>query len=346
MKNRGRWRVRWRATNRQATHNRIFSGSKVFTEKADAVACYAEMEKQERLWRKGQIPGRTIEQVLQDYFRYAQQFTKRTQGHYRMVLKVFADSLPEDVIWIQQIRPCHIRGYLSRLLDHGNKNRTCNAHLTVIKSFCRYLHETYDVPNPTDKVRMLKEEPADARCLTKEEYEKVLAIAPPVAKNRLMFLANTGLRASEFASLKPDSVNDDLTALTIIGKGRKRRTIPLNELARKLWPEIEPASRKALWFQFRGLARKAKVPPFGPHALRHYFATQLLLAGVPIIKVSMVLGHSSVKTTQACYAHILPADLKHITDVLEDEPDDPDSERTKQVRFPRVHHQVEYRQGA
>ena len=328
-----RYRVRWRATNRKAVHNRIFSGSKVFPEKTEAVNFYAEIEKQERLWRKGQVPGRTIAQVLKDFFRFAQQFTKLTQGHYKMVLKSFVGSLPEDIVWIQQIKASHVRGYLSRILDNGFKNRTCNAHLTAIKSFCRYLHENYDILNIATRVRMFKEDPPNARFLTKEEYHKLLEIASPLQRDRLMFLANTGLRANEFASLKPSCVDEELTTLTIVGKGRKQRTIPLNKIAKELWLKIQPATRTALYLQFRRLAKKAGIPKFGPHALRHYFATQLLLAGVPIVKVSIVLGHASVTTTQACYAHILPEDLMGITDSLCDENT---VEQPETVRFPIV----------
>ena len=335
IKNRRRWQIRWRATNRKMVHNRIFSGSKVFLEKAEAVDFYAEIEKQERLWRKGQVPGRTIAQVLDDFFRFAQQFTERTQGHYRMVLNSFVGSLPknENIFWIQQIKVSHVRKYLSRLLDNGLKNRTCNAHLTAIKSFCKYLHENYDIPNIATRVRMFKEDPPKTRFLTKEEYNKLLEIAPPLARNRLMFLAHTGLRASEFTNLKPECVDEELTTLTITGKGRKQRTIPLNKIAKELWLKIQPATKNALYLQFSRLAERVGIPKFGPHALRHFFATQLLLAGVPIVKVSIVLGHASVTTTQACYAHILPEDLQGITDYLCDENtvEQPDT-----LRFPIV----------
>jgi len=50
LKNRCRWRVRWRATNKKANYNRIFMGSRVFENKAEAVGFYATVEEQERLW--------------------------------------------------------------------------------------------------------------------------------------------------------------------------------------------------------------------------------------------------------------------------------------------------------
>jgi integrase len=100
---------------------------------------------------------------------------------------------------------------------------------------------------------------------------------------------------------------------------QKRRTVPLNQVCRQVLqrPSIyKPTTRNALQLQFNRLARRCGLDLFGPHALRHYFATQLLLASVPIIKVSKLLGHASVKTTERTYAHILDEDLVHVTDVL------------------------------
>jgi len=262
-----------------------------------------------------------ISEILKDYHRYAQRLTKRTRIHYKMVLGSFVGGLPGDMIWIQQIKPEHIREYLARMLDRGCKNRTCNAHLTAIKSFCKYIHENFELRNPAAKVHMFKEDPPDARFLKKGEYQSLLDAATPLTRDRLLFLANTGLRANEFAELTPDCANEDMTAITIIGKGRKRRTIPLNDIAREIFPRIQTATPNALYLQFSRLAKKIGIPMFGPHAMRHRFATKLLLAGVPIIKVSIAMGHSSVKTTENRYAHILPEDLKGITDVLcEDKP--------------------------
>lgn len=52
-----------------------------------------------------------------------------------------------------------------------------------------------------------------------------------------------------------------------------------------------------------------------------------------MVKVSIVLGHASVSTTQDCYAHILPEDLKGITDSLCEENT---IEQPETVRFPIV----------
>jgi site-specific recombinase XerD len=275
------------------------------------------MEAQEKAFRSGEVVAiQSIENALKDFGRFCRRFTSRTQGHYSYVLRLFAENLPYNIVRIQQVSPQHIQEYLYRLRDRRNTNRTSNAHLTVIKSFARYCADTYNIPNFAASIKMLHEDPPKVRFLTEQEYEVVIEAASPLQRDRLTFLAHTGLRASEFAQLAPDSVNPQVTAITIIGKGRKRRTIPLNSTAREIWPRLKPASARALNLTCRRLAKKLNLPVFGPHAFRHYFATQLLLKGVPIIKVSYLLGHASIQTTQKHYAHILTADLAGATDVL------------------------------
>ena len=56
---------------------------------------------------------------------------------------------------------------------------------------------------------------------------------------------------------------------------------------------------------------------FGSHAIRHFFATELIRKGVSIYKVSRILGHAFVKTTESIYVHLMPIDLLGITDVLD-----------------------------
>lgn len=308
-----RWRVRWKAKDRNSTY--IFKGSRVFYEKSYAVKFFAEIEAQERLVRLGRvIPSESLSAVVENFNRHIKRHTVRTQQHYKRVIWLFVKSLPDSVIRIHQLELAHIQDYLYRLRDRNVLNRTLNAHLTVIKSFCRLFSERLKIANPASSIKMLTEDPPASRFLTKEEYHKLLDIAPPLAKNRLIFLANTGLRASEFSQLSVKSLSQN--AIQVIGKGRRKRIVPLNKTAMSVLPNLEPASKNALYLQFSRLAVRAGIETFGPHALRHYCATQLLLGGVASATVSKIMG-VSVRVIEKHYAHILTADIAHATDVLD-----------------------------
>jgi site-specific recombinase XerD len=51
------------------------------------------------------------------------------------------------------------------------------------------------------------------------------------------------------------------------------------------------------------------------HEMSHTFASNLVMAGVPIYTVSKILGHSDVKTTEI-YAHLRPEHFDGVTNAL------------------------------
>lgn len=67
----------------------------------------------------------------------------------------------------------------------------------------------------------------------------------------------------------------------------------------------------------QAIMKRAEVPALTTHALRHTAATQMLLAGVPVVIVSQKLGHATVSITLDLYAHVLPADHQQANDALE-----------------------------
>jgi integrase len=75
-------------------------------------------------------------------------------------------------------------------------------------------------------------------------------------------------------------------------------------------PETEPNGRGYRVDpkkSFATVVRAAGVSWCTPHILRHTFASQCVIAGIDLYRVSQWLGHSSITTTQI-YAHLLPGD--------------------------------------
>lgn len=262
-----------------------------------------------------------------EWLGYIRRHKPRTQIHYRMVIGRFAKFAP---FYAADLKTVHIERYIEHVLEKYI-NRTANAHLTALKSFCRWLAKHYDISNPCLNIKMLDEDPPKVRVLNDQEYQKVLAASKPKEFDVIRFLSHTGLRSSEFRQLTWDNISYDQRFIKLIGKGRRQRLIPLNKTCRTILNNFSRKtnstimnlvksykSRDSLYRLCKKLARHAGIPRFGPHALRHYFATTLYIKGVPVQFISIILGHADTRTTEKIYVHIWPPkDLLGVTDILD-----------------------------
>ncbi|MFT4247778.1 MAG: site-specific tyrosine recombinase XerD [Pseudomonas sp.] len=174
------------------------------------------------------------------------------------------------------------------------------------------------------------------KALTESQVDALLAapdIAEPLglrdrAMLELMYAA--GLRVSELVGLPASGLNQRQGALRVTGKGSRDRLVPLGEESRywlqryldlarpalaagKAVPPMEnrqvplfidagrrALSRQAFWGLVKRYAALAGIDParLSPHGLRHSFATHLLNHGADLRALQMLLGHSSLSTTQ------------------------------------------------
>jgi integrase/recombinase XerC/integrase/recombinase XerD len=198
-----------------------------------------------------------------------------------------------------------IEDYLDNGLESGWTRRYANVNLTAIKSYCKWLANREGIKNPAKPIRMLKENEPNRRVLLEDEYQRLLAVAEGLDRDIIVFISNTGLRVTEFNSLKWENIAPDLKSLKVIGKGNKARTIPLNPRCREILLRYKslngngngklPITRDTRYQVTqicKRLAKQADIPKFGPHACRHRFATQLIRRGTSIYKVSKILGHA------------------------------------------------------
>lgn len=151
----------------------------------------------------------------------------------------------------------------------------------------------------------------------------------------LEMLYATGFRVSEMVNLELGQL--DLTAgiCRTVGKGNKERLVPMGEVAvdwlRRYLAEARTGligqnqsaavfitrrgkamTRQALWRNIRRYAAMAGVAGgLSPHMLRHAFATHLLNHGADLRSVQMLLGHSSLSTTQI-YTQVAGERLKSL----------------------------------
>ena len=181
---------------------------------------------------------------------------------------------------------------------------------------------------PYRKILKEKENNERERYLSLNEEKRLLENCPEWLKDLIVFSLNTGLRQNEQLSLTWSRVS--LTRKTILiqeTKSGKPRSIPLNQTALNILERkaktmsikndfVFISSRGTrmdnhnLIRAFKNALERARINDFTWHGLRRTFATRMAHKGVDIYKISRLLGHEDVRTTQKSYAHHCPESLR------------------------------------
>lgn len=142
----------------------------------------------------------------------------------------------------------------------------------------------------------------------------------------------TGLRRNELFSLEWTDISKDFGEISVrasISKTKTARIIPLAKVAREhlvkwraqstsntyVFPSIDGRKFKDVKKSWKNLLKRANIDNFRWHDMRHDFASQLVIRNVSIEKVSKLLGHKNIKTTQR-YAHLNNECLAEAVEVL------------------------------
>lgn len=154
----------------------------------------------------------------------------------------------------------------------------------------------------------------------------------------LVWLADTGSRAAEAATVRRADVDLAARLAVVTGKGNRQRYVAISplladllrcwiELRRQVWLEQEhpelfcglsgrgPLTAPGVSEVLHHLALRAGVAdlPHRAHAWRHFCATGLIRNGGGLYEVAELLGHTSVTVTRG-YLHLLPADMRAMHD--------------------------------
>jgi site-specific recombinase XerD len=241
--------------------------------------------------------------------------TPKTMEHYTYTVGTFLDFLQSiGAMSLQQIRPDHIRRHLVNLQRQGLKDTTQHAHARGIKAWLNWLVAEGDLDvSPMRRVTMPRLEKRIPPPFNPDDVRKLLGACDRKTSVGLrnhaivLGLLDTGLRLAEFASLQVADVNMRSGLTTVMGKGRKMRTVRFGAkargaLARWLAVRGDAVPRDSLWglkprglqIMVRRLGRKAGVEPCGPHRFRRTFALWCLRDGMDLHSLRMLMGHSSL----------------------------------------------------
>jgi site-specific recombinase XerD len=285
-----------------------------------------------------------------NYLQYTKNVSPKTVENYTLWINRFIEYMGD--LNASEVKSIYIQDFRMFLTKQGLSPKTINYHIVGLRSFFKFLlRNDIEILAP-DKLDLAKIPPRQLSYLSEEEVEKILNAPIEFEKNPLKVLRDqailytlygTGLRVTELISLKKSDIKLAEKQFSVIGKGKKLRSVFMTSQARDKIKSYLLARNDLSDFLFislsgnsygKSLSRnsvEALVKRYAslvgikkkvtPHTLRHSFATSLLRKGADIRSVQALLGHSSITTTQI-YTHVDDKYLQQVHDLLNDQEDD------------------------
>jgi integrase/recombinase XerC len=265
-------------------------------------------------------------------------YSPKTLEAYRRDVRQFLEFLTEHLGGapslkdLAGLKPADVRAFLASRRAEGIGSRSLMRTLAGVRGFARHLErngkgkvgalaavrapkigKTLPRPLPVIAARRV----ADSELLAGDATEPWVHVRDAAV---LALLYGSGLRISEALGLKrADFGSGARDAITVTGKGRKQRMVPVLPQVQKLVADYialcpydlpqdgplfvgakgGPLSARVIQLsmaRLRGALGLAETAT--PHALRHSFATHLLARGGDLRAIQELLGHASLATTQ------------------------------------------------
>ncbi len=270
-----------------------------------------------------------------NYLRSHRHLSQQTIKCYELDLKQFISFLQttgknqtQSEQALEAVDAATITAYLKFLKANKYSQSSTARKLAALRTFYKFLSKLNNVySNPAKAVHISKPERPRPKLLKDWEAQKLLR-APFTnnwlgARNKALLhtLYSTGVRVSELVALDVDDIDFAGKLLYIRSKGKKERTISLDEPAvralaeyiikRKKIAEYNNGGRALFLNKFghrlskRDVRRKMDMylatagldRTFSPRSLRHSFAARKLNTGCDLYKVKELLGHQALAST-------------------------------------------------
>ena len=235
----------------------------------------------------------------------------------------------------------HLVGFLEAEQRRGLSARSRARALAAVRGLFAFLvREGMLVVDPSRELRRPRLGRPLPKAIAQVSVAELLgaASADPLVQRDLAMIElvyAAGLRVSEAVGLTVTQVKLEAGYLTVTGKGRKERAVPIGKLARErllaylrdvrpqlLGRRLSPylfvtragraMSRQSFWKRLRRRALQAGIREHvSPHTLRHAFATHLVEGGADLRSVQLMLGHADIGTTEI-YTHVARERLREV----------------------------------
>lgn len=287
--------------------------------------------------------------ALDDFLAYLaveRQVSAHTLDAYRRdlsALALWADQKSHGDI--ASLRVEHLRTFAADEHRRAQSPKSIQRRLSACRSFYAWLlkHGRIDA-NPAAAVRAPKAPRKLPQVLDPDEAKALVEVptdAPLGLRDRalLELFYSSGLRLSELCALHWRDLDFNAGLVTVLGKGKKQRIVPLGSHASNALQEWRaslqqahavqaersgdapvfpgrngPITPRAIQLRVRQLAQQQGLfKRVHPHLLRHSFASHILESSGDLRGVQELLGHADIATTQI-YTHL---DYQHLAKVYD-----------------------------
>ena len=279
--------------------------------------------------------------AAQDWLRYIateRRMSPLSLDAYARDLRQFITFLAEyqggapNLATINALSATDVRAFMTRRREGGAGNRSLLRQLAGVRSFIRFCErEGLAKTSALTSIRAPKLPRTLPKPISPMLAKDVVGGDGFVGETRpawtvardtavLALLYGAGLRISEALGIKRmDAPVGDIEVITVLGKGRKMRQVPIIVPVRQaveryvalcphplapaaplfIGERLGPLSPRIIQLAVERLRGALGLPDSAtPHALRHSFATHLLSRGGDLRTIQELLGHASLSTTQ------------------------------------------------
>jgi len=264
--------------------------------------------------------------------KFSEQRAKR--GVLRTHLIPYFGRLPVGLITthhVDQFKAAQIRG--------GASSSSIRNRLTILRKCLVSAHEWMTLDGSLPKVHLPRASSIRTDYLSADECDALLQASNGLPHELILIALRTGMRQGEIKGLQWSSIDwqnrsvavqhshCDVRKILDTPKSGRLRHIPLDTDVMTLLHRRkkangyvflnggQPFSNKTINLLLTAVCKKAGIRRTTWHVMRHTFATNVAMRGVPLQVVQHLLGHSSVKTTER-YAHVAPSMLRVAIDLL------------------------------
>ncbi|NIM92104.1 MAG: tyrosine-type recombinase/integrase [Anaerolineales bacterium] len=259
--------------------------------------------------------------------RQAALLSPSTIEFYKYTAGFFVDYIiSQGVFEPEEISTNLVRAYLIEVNNRGVADATVHAHARGTRAFLSFLNEDGYISTPIN-IKMPCVEQKKMRVLSPDEMKQILKVCKkPRDKALILFLIDSGLRRSEACSLNWIDVDIPSGVVNIRrSKNKKARSVFIGVKTRRALlryrrtishDDIDPVFQtqadtrlkpSGLRQVIRRMSEKSGIS-FSAHDLRRTFATLSLKAGMNVLHLQSLLGHSSLEMTRR-YVQMVKDDL-------------------------------------